>query len=150
MPSLVPGLDDHVENELERLRAELKVAIAESGYSLEQVATLAGVARTTLRAMLIGEVASQADTLIRAAFIVGARVELTRAEASDSPPFEIVPLATGSRRSSATSAASVKRAGGGVVKAQTSDVASKRTAAEQRKKSAARKRSNHRLTQLAA
>lgn len=98
MPSLVPGLDTFVGAELDRLREELKIAIAESPYSLEQVATLAGVARTTLRAMLVGEAASQADTLIRAGFVVGVKLalaplivkaesddETTESEADDAP-----------------------------------------------------------------
>lgn len=101
---LIEGLDDAIAGEYVRLRDDIRAAIAASGYTHAQVAALAGVGERTLRNILAGSHAAQIDTLFRIAFVLGARVELALPAAGERP-FQVVPLATGSRRSSASSAA---------------------------------------------
>lgn len=143
MPSLVPGLDDHVERELDRLRSELKVAIAESGYTLEQVASLAGVGRTTLRAMLIGEAQSQIDTLLRAGFVVGLQFEMSPASDKEHLSFQITPLAATASRGSSHSTRSRASASGSARGESDSHTKSKKAVAkkgdDQRRKRSPRK-----------
>lgn len=132
MAELVEGLDDQMSTEYSRILGELRQAIAESDYTLEQVATLAGVGFSTLRAVLDGRHATaKMDTILRVAFILGARVELTTGEARS---FQLVPLALGSRRSSAASRGSAKRAGAGVRNESKVEQGSARKAPKQRRK----------------
>jgi len=116
---LVEGLGDLVEEQYAQIRTELKIAIADSGYTMGQVATLADVSERALRNALNGTTAPQIDTLLRVAFIIGARIEIVRSVEERARPFQVVPLATGSRRSSASSAASNLRARGASAKKKT-------------------------------
>lgn len=140
MPSLVPGIDGHVADELQRIRDEIKVAIAESGYTLEQVATFAGVARTALRKMLVGEVVSNADTLLRVMFVLGIRIEVERPKVGETPPFEVVPRATGIHLSSVESRASAKAAGDASDSHTAKRKAVAKSGSKQQRKSPRRKR----------
>lgn len=136
MGSLIDGLGDHIEAELNRLRDELRIAIAESGYTLEQVASLADVSFTALRNMLHGRAVSNADTLIRVGFVVGARIELARGEGEGARPFQVVPTDPSSTGLSDSSKSTRSRRDQAL---RRSSAASKK-ATKQRKGSAPRKR----------
>jgi len=108
--ALFEGLDDVVASEYERLRSELKAAITESRYTMGQIAALADVGESTLRHILNkGAHSAQIDTLMRVAFVVGARIEIARPDEQGARPFEVVPVApasTGSLRSISSSSRS--------------------------------------------
>lgn len=144
MGALVEGLDDYVESELERIRAELREAIDQSDYTFEQIAGLAGVGVSTLYAILTGRHASGGglDTLLRVAFIVGVRVELS--ESSDRS-FQVVPLDSISSRSGSLSGRSETKNLSARGRRQ-----SKKSTAEQRKLTARRKARNSWFSDLAA
>lgn len=131
--ALIEGLDDAVQSEYARIRAELRVAIAESRYTKEEVASLSGVSVSNLRSILnAGEHAVQIDTLLRIAFAVGARIDLARAQEGERErPFSARRngiQSTSSRRSSNRSAA-------GNLDRETG-TSSRRSSAKQAKKSA--------------
>lgn len=116
---LVQGLDDAVRDELSRVRAELRDAITDSDYTLEQVATLAGLSRGTLYAILNGghKTGGGLDTIIRLAFILGVRVGFAEKETIDGS-FQVVPLSqssTSSRISSSRRKAGSRGASGSEV-----------------------------------
>lgn len=127
--ALIEGIDDAIASEYQRVRTELRAAIAHSDYTMSQVAALAGVGERTLRNVLAGAHAAQIDTLMRVAFVLGCRVEIALPEGASSRPFQVVPLVksgTGSRRSSATSRSLL--AGGRSVDGSKQDEHRKRTA----------------------
>lgn len=104
--ALIEGIDDALASEYERLRGELRLAISESEYTMGQVAALAGIGERTLRSVLAGSHAAQIDTLMRVAFVVGCRIEVTLPEGASSRPFQVVPSdqpSLGSVRSSQVS-----------------------------------------------
>lgn len=138
MGSLVEGLDDHIADELGRIREELRVGIVDSGYTIEQLAALAGVGPATVYAILSGRhtTGGGLDTLLRVAFVLGVRIELATGE---KPSFRVVPLAqtaTGNRRSSQAESrgSASKRAGAGVRNAASVEAKEPRTVADQRRK----------------
>lgn len=144
MGELIEGFDKSVNDEYARLRGEIAIAITESGYTLEQVAALAGVSRRTLHNLLTGASSVGTDTLIRVAFIVGGRLEVARSEGEEQRPFQVVPSAQSAggrleekrsssnpRSSSSRKAAHLSQAGRGKTN---------KTAAEKGKRSTRRKR----------
>lgn len=104
--ALIEGLDDAIEREYDRLRTELRLAIAESGYTIAEIGALADVEQRTIYRMLAGNDVKLRDTLLRVLFAVGGHIEINRPAAEGSRPFQVVPSeqrSLGSVRSSQVS-----------------------------------------------
>jgi hypothetical protein len=115
MGELIEGLNAAADAEYARIRAELRAALAESSYTLEQAATFAGMSVGTVRNALNGSNAVGIDKLIRILFVLGGRVEIVRPEGAGAPPFQIVAsanLSQSSSRSTSSSSRSVAKIAG--------------------------------------
>lgn len=143
MGELIEGFDRSVGDEYARLRGEIAIAIADSGYTMEQVAALAGISRRTLHNLLTGAASVGTDTFIRVTFVVGGRLEVARSEGEDSRPFQVVPSVQSGegnqrrRRTSSTRSSSSRKT---PHLSQEAKIQTNKKAAEKQKRSTRRKR----------
>lgn len=139
MAELIEGLTDATASEYARLREELRIALAQSEYTLEQAASFADVSVGTLRNALNGTNAVGIDKLIRIMFVLGGRIEFVRPDGVGARPFQVVPLSS-SVKAASTSSSRQSEAGRQSDSAKRTAKVTAKTASKQRRKSASRKR----------
>lgn len=110
---LIEGFSDLIAEEMERLLSELATALQESGYTLRQAANLADLDDQTVRNVLAGNHRPRLDVVVRLAFVLGVKVELSGSGDAQERPFRVVASeqqSSISRRSASSSSRSKKAA----------------------------------------
>jgi hypothetical protein len=134
---LIEGLSAAIESDYEDLRSEIRLALAESDYTIGQIAVLADVHERTIYRMLAGN-PIKIDSFLRVLYVLGVRFEIMR---SGGLPFEVVPLdPTMSRSQDSSSSSSGRKSSRGRPNKVPVKVAQPRkAAAHQRRKSVPRR-----------